>query len=470
MSDNEHIVAHADARDGDGAPPATGHQVREQLELPLYHVAPPAMIGLTPERLGTFQDSLRAPIHRWFKYPAGYSYRLVEALIEDYGLDARSWLLDPFVGSGTTSVVAKQRGVNSVGIEAHPFVHWVAKVKCFWEYEMGQLHRSIQKLLTHLYHMPHVPGDESLNEFPQLVRKCYSGRNLWALKYIHDSIEEHSPTPEIADFFRLALTDTLRTASKAGTGWPYIAPSKYHEKAERPALEVFSQTVQGMYRDLVTVLAKRRIADIETRLLLMDARQPYPLESESIDLAVTSPPYLNNYDYADRTRLEMYFWGWARSWRDITEKVRDKLIIAATTQIRRTEFEENPISPAIRTLEAQLYGELADKVGQLRERRLYKGGKKSYDLMVAGYFNDMLLIIQQVYRVLKPYATFVMVLGDSAPYGVYIPTEEYLGRLALAVGFRDYRVQNLRERGGKWGHNPQRHKVMLKEGILWLRK
>jgi len=63
-----------------------------------------------------------------------------------------------------------------------------------------------------------------------------------------------------------------------------------------------------------------------------------------------------------------------------------------------------------------------------------------------------------------------MVLGDSAPYGVYIPTEEYLGRLALAVGFRDYRVQNLRERGGKWGRNPQRHKVMLKEGILWLRK
>jgi len=23
--------------------------------------------------LGTFKDSLRAPIHRWFKYPAGYS-------------------------------------------------------------------------------------------------------------------------------------------------------------------------------------------------------------------------------------------------------------------------------------------------------------------------------------------------------------------------------------------------------------
>lgn len=470
MSTNERIVASTGTGEENGVLPAAAHEVREQLALPLYPVAPPSAIGLTPERLGTFQDSLRAPIHRWFKYPAGYSYRLVEALIEDYGLDARSWLLDPFVGSGTTSVVAKQWGVNSVGIEAHPFVHWVAQVKCFWEYDMTELHRSIQRLLTHLHRMPDFPGEESLAEFPPLVRKCYSDKNLWALKYIRDAIPGCSPTPEIADFFRLALTDTLRTASKAGTGWPYIAPSKYHEKAERPALEVFSQTVQGMYRDLVTVLAKRRIADVETRLLLMDARQPYPLEPESIDLAVTSPPYLNNYDYADRTRLEMYFWGWARSWRDITEKVRNKLIIAATTQIRRTEFEYDPISPAVHSLDPRLYKELADKVNELKERRLSKGGKKSYDLMVAGYFNDMLLIIQQVYRVLKPQAPFVMVLGDSAPYGVYIPTEEYLGRLALAIGFRDYRVQNLRERGGKWGHNPQRHKVMLKEGILWLRK
>lgn len=470
MSNNERIVAYTSTREENDGLSAAAHQVREQLVLPLYPVAPPSAISLTPERLGTFQDSLRAPIHRWFKYPAGYSYKLVEALIEDYSLDIRSWLLDPFVGSGTTSVVAKQWGVNSVGIEAHPFVYWVAKVKCFWEYDMGQLHRSIQRLLMHLHRVPDFPGEESLNEFPTLVRKCYSDKNLWALKYIRDSIEGCSPTPEIADFFRLALTDTLRTASKAGTGWPYIAPSKYHEKNERPALEVFSRTVQGMYRDLVTVLAKRRGAGVETQLLLMDARQPYPIEPESIDLAVTSPPYLNNYDYADRTRLEMYFWGWARSWRDITEKVRDKLIIAATTQIRRTEFEENPISPAIRMLEPMLYQELVDRVNQLKERRLYKGGKKSYDLMVAGYFNDMLLIIQQVYRVLKPQAAFVMVLGDSAPYGVYIPTEEYLGRLALAVGFRDYRIQNLRERGGKWGHNPQRHKVMLKEGILWLRK
>jgi len=448
--------------------------MKEQLAFSFYGGMPKTGLSspttLPSERLGTFQDSLRAPIHCWFKYPAGFSYKLVETLIEEYHLSADSWILDPFVGSGTTTVVAKQWGINSIGIEAHPFVHWVAQVKCFWEYDMDQLRHNISRLLNHLQTVPLFPGEEALAEFPTLIRKCYSDKNLWTLKFIRDSLDTFASTPQEGDFFRLALTDTLRGASRAGTGWPYIAPNQYHEKNERPALEVFSETVRGMYRDLALVLEKRRVADIQTRLILTDTRQPYPVESESVNLAVTSPPYLNNYDYADRTRLETYFFGWTKSWRDITEQVRDRLIIAATTQIRRTEFPDHPVSTTIRDLEPSLYAELAEKVTELKERRLHKGGKKSYDLMVAGYFNDMLMAITQVYRVLKPGAPFVMVLGDSAPYGVYIPTEEYLGRLALAVGFSGYRVQKLRERGGKWGHNPQRHKVMLKEGLLLLQK
>lgn len=396
-------------------------------------------------------------------------------MIEDYGLNSDSWLLDPFVGCGTTSVVVKQKGVNSAGIERHPFVYWVAKVKCFWEYDMAQLHRNIHRLITHIHRLS-PSGDEAVRpahdgvEFPKLVRKCFSDCNLQALKLIRDAIEKFDCYEEERDFFRLALTDTLRAVSKAGAGWPYIAPSKYHEKQEKPALETFCVRLQEMYKDLSVILANRRVASVETLLLFMDAREPYPIEPESIDLAITSPPYLNNYDYADRTRLEMYFWGWAKSWRDITEQIRDKLIIAATTQIRRHSFAENPFSPELRELAPDLYVELTDKVHRLEEARRHKGGKKSYDLMVAGYFNDMLRVIKQVYYALKPGAPFILVLGDSAPYGVYIPTEEYLGRLALAIGFRRYHVQPLRQRGRKWGHNPQRHKVMLKEAILTLEK
>ncbi len=449
----------------------TTRRIRDQLALGLYDAdsVPTARAALS-ERVGTFQDSLRAPIHRWFKYPAGFSYKFVETLIEDYRLDARHWILDPFVGCGTTAVVAKERGVNCVGIEAHPFVFQVARVKTFWEFDLGALYQRIESLLMVLHKTLSRDVSQDVSEFPELIHKCYSRRNLARLKIIRDTIESFDGSAVERDFFRLALTDTLRTASRAGTGWPYIAPSRYHAKQnERDGLAVFDEQIRLMFDDLKIVRSRQR-GNAETKLLQMDARQVYPLEEASVDLAVTSPPYLNNYDYADRTRLEMYFWGWAKSWGEITEKVRDKLIIAATTQIRRNDFSDDPVNADLGELDARVYDELRARVHRLGRLRLEKGGKKSYDLMVAGYFNDVSQVMRQVYRVLKPQSRFVLILGDSAPYGVHIPTEEYLGKLGVGIGFRRYEIQQLRTRGEKWNHNPQRHQVALRESILILEK
>jgi len=90
--------------------------------------------------------------------------------------------------------------------------------------------------------------------------------------------------------------------------------------------------------------------------------------------------------------------------------------------------------------------------------------------MVAGYFNDILRVLKQVYRVLKPGASFVLILGDSAPYGVHIPTDVYIGEIASSLGFQKYNIQTLRRRGEKWRNNPQRHHIALQEVLLTIRK
>ncbi|MBX2895804.1 MAG: hypothetical protein KF763_10210 [Cyclobacteriaceae bacterium] len=84
----------------------------------------PSIIGTSEIKdWGTFKDSLRAPVHRWFTYPAGFSYKAVEASINLYGIDEGDVIYDPFMGSATTNVVAKTMGINSYGVEAHPFVY-----------------------------------------------------------------------------------------------------------------------------------------------------------------------------------------------------------------------------------------------------------------------------------------------------------------------------------------------------------
>jgi len=423
---------------------------------------------------GTFKDSMRAPIHRWFQYPAGYSYKFIEEKIKEYKLNNTQWILDPFVGSGTTSIVAKEMGVNSIGIEAHPFVYEIACSKIYWEYDLTHLQKVISKTITAVEHRISngYLNKINLNNLPKLVKKCYSPLNLKKLLIIRDTILELKEKVEYKNFLKLALTNVLRTSSKAGTGWPYIAPTKYHEKTiELDGIEEFKKYVYLFYKDLLYVRSKQYRKDIECKIILGDARKYYPeIHEGSIDLAITSPPYLNNYDYADRTRLETYFWGRYSTWGEITREVRDKLMIAATTQIRRSTFNGFPLDNSILETSPAIFNELDDKIKTLANIRMQKGGRKSYDLMVAGYFNDMYKVIKEVYRVLKPNCDFVLVLGDSAPYGVYIPTEEYLGEIGKGIGFKNYFIEILRARGEKWANNSQRHSVPLKEGILTLKK
>jgi len=52
-----------------------------------------------------------------FNHPATYPKKLVEMCIKFSGIPENSLILDPFIGSGTTAVVAKELNMNCVGID-----------------------------------------------------------------------------------------------------------------------------------------------------------------------------------------------------------------------------------------------------------------------------------------------------------------------------------------------------------------
>ncbi|MGV3345909.1 DNA methyltransferase [Enterobacteriaceae bacterium LUAb1] len=423
---------------------------------------------------GTFRDSLKAPVHSWFTYPAGFSYKAVEHTINRHKLRAGiDTIYDPFMGSGTTNIVAKVMGLNSIGVEAHPFVyHNITLSKFNWDLRFERIHTFIDEIKHNTKALP--DNNEILNinkdNFPELVRKCFLPDALYNLWFIRESIKSnHYLFEEERKFLMTALICSLRDVSIAATGWPYIAPNKIKiTSMSKNAVDTFIKKVFKMINDLL--LIKEMASDINTshHLILGDSRAT-EIKNESVDHIFTSPPYLNNFDYADRTRLEMYFTGEASDWGDISKKIRTKLMTSATTQISRTDPKYD-LSEDLKSESPKVYAFLKNAKNELDALRKVKGGKKSYDLLVSGYFNDMYMILKDNFRVLKPGSTAIYILGDSAPYGIHIPTDELIGMLGVDIGFQNYEIEILRERGGKWAKNPQRHSVPLRETLVILKK
>lgn len=422
---------------------------------------------------GTFKDSLKAPVHRWFTYPAGFSYKAVEYSFRESQLTKSSVVYDPFMGSGTTNLVAKTLGINSIGVEAHPFVYPIAKCKMNWDIDDSKVINELSNIEKSLYVFNKSETEINSiikNEFPELVLKCYLPKTLYEILIIRNYILSMADD-KTKLFMKVALVAALRDVSIAATGWPYIAPKKIKiTSLSKEGFKTFYGKCQSMLSDLQAIKTQSENKQSHHNIILGDSRHTLTyIENECVDHIFTSPPYLNNFDYADRTRLEMYVMGDAKNWKDITSSVRTKLITSATTQIDRKD-EKYTFLPGFIHDCPQEYQFLSDATRKLSEIRLTKGGKKSYDLLVVGYMNDLYQVIKDNYRVLKKGSIAKYILGDSAPYGVHIPTDELIGKIGVNIGFADYKIDILRMRGEKWKDNPQRHGVALREAIVTLRK
>jgi hypothetical protein len=169
-----------------------------------------------------------------------------------------------------------------------------------------------------------------------------------------------------------------------------------------------------------------------------DSRQMHRMiPDSSIDIVITSPPYLNNYHYIRNTRPHL-FWlnfvsqpshlkrfeeaNFGKYW----QTVRDKA--APTLLFRLVDLDQ--------TIE-----EISSKN---QEKGVY-GGRRWANYVVE-YFNDCYHMSQNLYHVLKPGARAVFVVGNSIIQGVNVRTDQFLGKIGKICGLEVETIHTLREK------------------------
>ena len=387
----------------------------------------------------TPRNAREAAIHRWFLFPHSFTGELVHALIDEWHLDQHDRILDPFVGSGTTLLAAKEKGISCDGYDLSPLAVWAANTKTA-SYSRTQLLEAWHTIESKLRHDGGSPTDRP---YPDLVCRALSGGRLDAFHGIAKAIEGSGCSSSEQSLFRLALMAILPRFSHAVANGGWL---RWSNQAEAPdkLTGCFKKRVEMMLSD---VAQTSFAGEGQWTASVADARV-MPALTGTYSAVITSPPYPNRHDYTRVFGVELMFA--FHSW----EEVR-----ALRHQTFHSHPEARPKRPEAKGYRAPKgLGKCVRGVGDTRIKR-----------MLEGYFLDMYLCLSEVARVSRGGARVAVVVGNAQYSGRPVVVDEFTAEVGEQAGLKCTEIRTVRWRGnsaqqmGKHGRNPSRESVVIFE-------
>jgi SAM-dependent methyltransferase len=231
----------------------------------------------------------RLPIHNWFYFKEGFSRDFVVKMFEILGVKTGAKVLDPFCGSGTLLVVAKEFGLYAYGVDASPLAVFVSQVKTA-DYDIAALEQTAGRIFSKKFRKCEI------GEVSWLAKAAFSKYALEDIAFFREEVRSIDD-PSVRNFYTLALMNSANKVSYALKDGSYIRIAK---KPHPPLRKVFKRMVKKMIRDVKST--NYQPAKIE--VYLGDARRLAFLPDEAYDVVVTSPPYLNKIEYTKVYRIE----------------------------------------------------------------------------------------------------------------------------------------------------------------------
>lgn len=361
--------------------------------------------------------------HGMFKYPCKFIPEIPRWGIKTYLPEKNGIIFDPFSGSGTTLLEANINGIDAYGTEIDDIAKLIIKVKTtvLQPVQIALLDKYYGEIINRISQTeiePFIPAIANLKHW--FSEKTIN--ELGRMKVYIDNIEDR----DIQDFFKLCMASIIKRVSNADdtSPKPYVSNKviKIPPDVEKEFASVFFR-----YKQMMLNLSAIKIMG-NTEIIQGDALD-FSVPA-GVDLAITSPPYINAFDYGRTMRLE-------NLWLDtLTEEIlRMKKRKYVGTEKINAKKEKSELGILQKS---NLLKEYYDQIADQDEKR---------SLIVKKFFEDMETNLHLVYDQMNGGGKYVIVIGNSTIRKVKVESWKVIEEIANKMGFKtvqhfNYIIQN----------------------------
>ena len=367
--------------------------------------------------------------HSFHPYPAKYIPQIPAAVINRFTAPGDT-VLDVFAGSGTTLVEATRSGRNAIGVDANPLATLIARVKCRPLLDGKDAVRESMRCVEERVNNHYGRATLSAMVVPDkrqapLIMPPIADLDFWFPKSAQNELAiikeviDTSATVTVREFLQVAFSSIIVNVSYQDSDTRYTRRDKGLKEGET------TQRWLARLKEMLSIMndfdALPNLGNVST--LTIDSRCLSGIRRESVDLAITSPPYPNAYSYHLYHRFRMEWLG---------------------------------------------YDQPRFKQEEIGSHRKYSA--KGVKGATAETFRaEMVDVLKGIYHVLKPEKLCVLVVGDSIVRGIKVDNADLIRSAAVPAGFCHIMTMNRNILSSKKSFNPsigkikQEHIVVLKK-------
>ncbi|MBD2293527.1 hypothetical protein H6G06_08505 [Anabaena sphaerica FACHB-251] len=421
--------------------------------------------------LVSYQGNKQAPFSAWFKYREGFSERLVTYILKTLQ-PKPGLLLDPFSGSGTSLFTASELGWQTTGIELLPVGIFATEARIIAQKINIELLKSVIYKLEKIDYKDYYKDSLAFKHLA-ITRGAFSEINekqlVGYLSYCHDFIRDKN-IQQLLMYTALCILEDISYTRKDGQylRWDFRSGRSkgktefnkgeilsFEDAIRRKLkqiisdleldyiqLDLFSNTELSTFTTIKSVNKSGNFEILEPQLYEGSCLEILPtFPDNSIDVVITSPPYLNRYDYTRTYALELAFLGCSedkvknlrQQMLSCTVENRDKHKYLEEYYTSKERYDEFLKIDAVFKQQAALQEVLMILEEYKKERNL---NNKNIARMVHNYFYEMCFVIYELSRILKS-GGIITIVNDNVKYaGEEIPVDLILSDIAESFGLR----------------------------------